>query len=33
MDKAFPWLIAFMLTQVFMMALAALPLKRALPGK
>jgi ABC-type transport system involved in cytochrome c biogenesis permease subunit len=25
MDKAFPWLIAFMLTQVFMMALAALP--------
>ena len=25
MDKAFPWLIAFMLTQIFMMALAALP--------
>ena len=25
MDKAFPWLIAFMMTQVFMMALAALP--------
>ena len=25
MDKAFPWLIAFMITQVFMMALAALP--------
>lgn len=25
MDKAFPWLIAFMMTQIFMMALAALP--------
>jgi ABC-type transport system involved in cytochrome c biogenesis permease subunit len=25
MDKAFPWLIAFMITQLFMMALAALP--------
>src|SRR5205807_5710312 len=33
MDKAFPWLIAFMMTQVFMMALAALPLKRPLPKK
>jgi ABC-type transport system involved in cytochrome c biogenesis permease subunit len=33
MDKAFPWLIAFMMTQVVMMALAALPLKKPLPGK
>jgi len=33
MDKAFPWLIAFMMTQVVMMALVALPATKPLPGK